>query len=248
MMKPIDDHANPIVLKRIRQIRKLEDEHHALDHHWNGLALDARYSDHMFKHHIARLRAIYKHHVSPEMNVEGHTGMEDRAKLHMPAVTKLFGVDGIQAQVSDEKATLRELGWSDDVGVPTVRSAVSNKIRLMMQKGKASLARTNGPPSSGLDDGHVPTKSSADFEAMQAANTFRPRRTLRKRCSDPEITDEDVILLGKYRLSSKDHHVYSEFVHMLRRLDHYDVNSVIEDVWADLKESNRRVGYSGLES
>jgi hypothetical protein len=240
-MKPIDDHANPLVLKRIRQIRKLEDEHHALDHHWNGLALDARYSDHMFKHHIARLRSIYKHHVSADINVDKNTALEENAKLHMSAVTKLYGIDGIRTQQSDEKSMLRELGWSDDVCVPSHRSSVGNKVKTMMLKAKTAAL---GSSSSGFNDLQAPGRLT-DSDAVFST---RPKKTLRKRCNDPDITEEDVILLGKYRLNENESSVLGDFVSMLRRLGPYDVHSVIEDIMTELKETNSLDAYGGINA
>lgn len=230
--------AGAELTKSMHHIDKLATKHRALDHHWSGLGADPRQSDHLFKHHLTRLRHIYKHHVSHDVTVEPSTALEDRAKLHMLAVTKLYGKDGLLSTANSEQDLVREIGWDDDVGLPSRRNPIGSKVKLMMAQSKAKAL---GGSQQSLDLG--------DGSTNALGSTVSIKKTLRKnRCVDFNITEEDVIVLGKYRLNDYQSQVYEEFLHILRGMDPYDVSSMLSDITSEIKELNSLDAYSGIEN
>ena len=55
----------------------------------------------------------------------------------------------------------------------------------------------------------------------------------RSRCDDEELTEEDLIMLGMYRLNSRQAEIYKQFVRMLVNFDPHDQAKIVEDAMKD---------------
>lgn len=75
---------------------------------------------------------------------------------------------------------------------------------------------------------------SSSGSGFQGGATFRqekrkggsdgdePSRNTRSKCSDPNISAEDLLMLGMYRLSAEQEEVYRRFVEMVSTFDEFD--------------------------
>lgn len=55
-----------------------------------------------------------------------------------------------------------------------------------------------------------------------------PSRNTRSKCSDPNISAEDLLMLGMYRLSAEQEEVYRRFVEMVSTFDEFDKVNLVE--------------------
>lgn len=233
---------DPFVKERIDLLAQL---HRPLEEHWSnahGLGLDPKGSDHLYKHHITRLRKIYKDHVHEDSIPTPHRNL-----ISVAPVTQLYGWDGLKSKAANtpEKLHTREEKWVNDVQLNTKRE----------QKMKAQKK----PPlpwkaSSGIDissDAAVSTsiqspKSSVGRKDVKIQHSTS-KKSKKYRCLNPNLSHEDLIMLGLYRFNEHQSTVYDSFVEMLLEFDPEDVLRILEDVVHDVKSSTDMQGYCGFD-
>ncbi len=179
----------------LSQLKKL---HRPLEEHWSIQGfLDPEGSDICYKNHLARLQSIYAHH---KFDVDGPP-----SQVNMSPMTLMYGRQGLLTSEGgpkkEKKIQAREAGWVEN---HQKYSALSPEKTLVRQ--------------SRSSHGRAVSKRAAEEKAEleeQMANANH-------RC-DEDISKEELIMLGLYKLDDQQKQVYDAFAEMLRGFDGHDM-------------------------
>jgi len=98
----------------------------------------------------------------------------------------------------------------------------------------------------------VNTKEQHQYQQQQgaAANVRKEEADSRSRCDNEELTDEDLVMLGMYRLDARQAQIYKQFVQMLVHFDPHDQECVLQDAAKDAMAMSllARLGSSSSSS
>lgn len=233
------------------RIKLLADLHRPLEEHWASsagviLGLDAKGSDHLFKHHITRLREIYRNHQHEDSIPTVHRGL-----INTSPVTQLYGINGLKTSTPEwvGRERNRESRWNDDVQVSTNRDVKESQRKKKTQPIKSLLpsreSRSKNIQSPSGIDASISSQRSQERLRTSSVETVKK---IRYQCHNEGISDEDVILLGMYRLNEKQRKIYDSFVGMLMEFDPHDIMKIMEDAINDVNVSGGLDSYGGFES
>jgi len=241
----------------------LQNLHRPLEEHWagrkkSGVDLDALGSDYTFKHHITRLEDIYMNHkLDPSIDQAPILGPPNVSPMSL-----LYGKDGLKRWEKlpdyEEIKEAREKGWNPYMIVkrkPVVyeRKSVINEKRApppspTSQSRGRSPSRSASPSRSRAGSKETEMRGASSYAPTSTTITFaddvknrqeenqqkiEEEEARRSRCDDEELTEEDLIMLGMYRLNSRQAEIYKQFVRMLVNFDPHDQAKIVEDAMKD---------------
>jgi len=200
-----------------QRINLLTELHRPLEEHWkNGAYLDAKGSDHLYKHHISRLREIYtSHQLDPSISTKPP---DDIANV-IP-VTQLYGTKGILTGKIEKTFKIREDRWDWRFAMrppdratlhdhhPTVTNHYSEKLQPVRDRsespnttfvGKRNSDLTKRPTSASYDTaGGAKIRQALVFGSIDNDNTQR-RRPMSASASTPAVRDDGIGTNGNDR-------------------------------------------------
>lgn len=255
------------------RIKLLTDLHHPLEDHWkNARDCDAKGSDHLYKHHVTRLRDVYVT-TPPKPS-------PPKEMANPPVITQLYGVTGLKTKKLSNKNLLlkRESKWNDRVIVNDHDKDADKPRHITMSPSPSTLRRSMSPnpsrPStangrmmqttqslnnleisrynsdSDSEIGKKPKKSKKMLEkerilAEKAAVEEEKQR--RNKCSKKGMATEDVIIVGLYRMTDEQQEIYNKFAKMMLQFDEFDVKNILSDVAKDVAKSTLLDDYGGTQ-
>ena len=154
-------------------------------------------------------------------------------------VAQLYGFQGLKKPTSEREQS-KETKWNDDVFGNREKKDPKKKrnTKTTVELDRDSISRQNMP---------------ADLSVKSSQETFKNsvsegKRRQRRQCTNPAISDEDLIMLGMYRFNERQSAVYQNFVEMLSEFDPHDVMNILEDVMHEVNASNGLTSYSGFDN
>jgi hypothetical protein len=208
-----------IIKAKIKQYTR---KRHALSDHWSNCVsvnLNQPNSDHTYKNHITRLRGIYQHKSNEFSNASLLKNSKPSTK------TLLYGVNGLCTKLpSREKTTDREKNWCDDV----------NLNRASWNKGNSSK-----------NFNHDINPSNVDGNDQSGPQIVLPESSL-YRCDNDMIDDDELVVLGKYRMNERNIQLYADFIEMLSSYDQHDMFLILKDLVNDVENADKLRYYGGV--
>lgn len=91
------------------------------------------------------------------------------------------------------------------------------------------------------------TFSSADSADAPLGTSMQPPH-VNKRTSNTELSEEDMVMLGVYRLDARQAEIYQNFVNMLTEFDSHDSRNIVEDAMNEAQNEDLLQYYGGTET
>jgi hypothetical protein len=255
----------------------LKNLHRPLEEHWAGnKKVDALSSDYMFKHHITRLEKVYttkdgKPRIDmgpPQMiaNVSPQTLLFGRGGIN-PELSdgqlrrRERGWDPYTAVHHPPPSYGRVSGISEPRKPPPPPRPQSRS----RSRSRSPTAQLRARDSSNRNGGSGSDSGAATATATNRSSNGKERGKRSKRrantggthhhnssygnsmCLDTDLTREECILMGMYRLETEeDFFAYNNFVAMLRRHDAVDKLKIMQDAYSDAQASSLLTEFGGL--
>jgi len=255
-------------VNRDARIALLTELHRPLEDHWrNSKECDAQGSDHLYKHHVTRLKDIYTNH---EFKVGSPKEM-----ANMSPMTQLFGISGLLGDMTLQKKSQRESGWKtpfitaeeymDDKKYtpnsirrpihesPTGRSMSPDGWNQQVTRGRErvrpSSARSHGRPDSASSNrprsASRPTSASRPISASRSNKVSLEKTNQRYSCNKRNMPAEDITIIGLYKLDDRQLEIYKQFTEMLSTFDDFDMKNILQDAQNDASAMSLLTNYSG---
>ena len=255
------------------RIKLLTDLHHPLeDHRKNARDCDAKGSDHLYKHHVTRLRDVYVT-TPPKPS-------PPKEMANPPVITQLYGVTGLKTKRLTNKKLLssREAKWNSRIIVKDYDKDLDKPRHITMSPSPSTLRRSESPnpsrPSTANARMMQTTQSlnnleisryNSDSESEAGKKTKKSKKMLEKqrllaeeaaeeeekqrrnKCTKKGMANEDITIIGLYRMSDEQQEIYHKFTKMLSQFDDFDVKNILSDVAKDVAKSTLLDDYGGTQ-
>jgi len=239
------------------KIVSLREKVNRLNQHWStgltGVPLDAFNSDEIYKHHLHRLKKVYTEH---ELPAEMDFRQFKPVMMTAPGpITQLYGYNGLlrlSPRTLERTERMREQGWNSSFSTPAEAAVNVLRRRDRSDESPSESGRkvhspkpsssTPSPPRIRQTQKREKDNSTKSFDAVHAG-----MERISHRSNDPDLSEEELILRGLYRLNKNEETVYNQFVEMLSNYDRYDMLNIINDVFRDAQNSTQLSKYGGIE-
>lgn len=204
---------------------------------WSGVSslhLDAQISNTRYKLHLARLVDVYLGNAK-KFN-DTHIGDRIFAGEKYQRVVGQRYADRLQPQMEKSKLQKRELGWNS-------RSYIYHSLEESQEQHKAvsGTSRASNQEVSRSNDCFQTLRPSSSSQTA----TQRHRHLEIDMDGSANMSEQDLILNGKYRLNSHHRRRYDDFVNTLAEFDPHDMVKVVEDALNEACERTLLDAYGG---
>lgn len=228
--------------------------------------MDAKTSDYIYKHHIARLEDIYTHR-----RFEINTPIRE---LSMSPTAQLYGIHGLKSSMMGgvKHRRKREQQWvgnfqkyqtlrenelpprpspsSASASDPTAGLGGNGIATGMDEAGVSDVHGLAGSLTGSLPNLHHPT-FPLHHRAMDADDLVEDGHTMLHHVRRVQVDDSsprcDLIAFGLYRLNPSQQQIYQQFVHMISRFDTEDMRRIAEDAVGEAYSDNVLSEYGGID-
>jgi hypothetical protein len=237
------------------RIALLVELHRPLEEHWKAsgtVDLDPKGSDHIYKHHVTRLKEIYTNH---KLDTSIGGSAPPQAMFTTP-VTMLYGNNGLMTKNIESTHPIRESKWNNRIILnenlshtddpekkENDRPMSANRDRPMSANRDRPVSANRDRPMSANRDRPMSanrdrfTNTTKDISSNnRIRNNFRKgksksnlekelqdERNRRFRCVNDDVATEDLIMVGLYRFNPQQLEIFNQFTAMLSSFDEYDM-------------------------
>lgn len=214
--------------------------------------LDAKTSDYIYKHHIARLEDIYTHR---RFEIKNPVRV-----LTMSPTAQLYGIHGLKSSMNVTSKKKREQTWVGNFQKYQALKEGDIPPRRMTASSSAPALGTTAGVATHVEEGDIHIQHGSlsggaasltglhhdSIEDDDAASS-QLSAVRRVTCEDTAPRC-DLVAFGLYRLSPAQLDIYQRFVQMLTHFDTEDMRKIAEDAVGEAYTDHVLQEYSGIDS